>query len=79
MMKPLLVLSLLLAIPAAPEKVKAPNAAELIELRNTVKELREQVAEHQERLAIHKSEINALRNRVETLQARETANQRPSR
>ena len=69
MMKPMLFLSLLLAIPAASEKVKPPKADELVQLVRTVKDLEGIVAEHQERLAIHKAEIDSLRRQVTALES----------
>ena len=69
MMKPMLLLSLLLAIPAASEKVKPPRADELLQLVHTVKNLEGLVEENQERLAIHKAEIDSLRRQVSTLES----------
>ena len=65
----MLLLSLLLAIPAASEKVKPPGADELLQLVQTVKNLESLVEEHQERLAIHKAEIDSLRRQVSTLES----------
>ena len=72
MMKPMLILSLLLAIPAASEKAKPPDKQELIQLRDTVKGLQDLVAEHQDRLLAHKIENDNLKKRIGTLESQIT-------
>ena len=72
MIKPMLILSLLLAVPTASDKAKPPNAQELIQLRNTVKSLEDLVAEQQDRLQAHKIENDNLKRRVSTLESRIT-------
>ena len=73
MMKPIILLILLVAIPAASEKVKPPRANELLQLVNTVKNLEDIVEENQERLAIHKAEIDSLRKRINSLESQVVA------
>jgi len=73
MMKPMLILSLLLAIPAASEKARPPDKQELIQLRDTVKSLQDLVAEHQDRLLAHKIENDNLKKRIGTLESQITA------
>jgi len=70
MVKPILAVSLLLAVPAASERAKPPIVEELQTMRASVKNLEDLVAEHQERLSIHKAENDALRKRVSVLEAR---------
>jgi len=65
--KAILILSLLIAVPAASQKVK-PATPE--EMRITIKNLEETVVEQEERLRIHKSEIEALRKTVVALESR---------
>ena len=72
MIKPMLILSLLLAVPAASDKAKPPNSQELIQLRDTVKSLADLVAEQQDRLQAHKIENDNLKRRVSSLDARIT-------
>jgi predicted RNase H-like nuclease (RuvC/YqgF family) len=60
-------LGLLLAVPAASEKVK-PLTPE--EMRITIRNLEETVEEQQERLRLHKLEIEALRKTVRMLESR---------
>ena len=72
MMKPMLILSLLLAIPAASEKAKPPDKQELIQLRDTVKGLQDLVAEHQDRLLAHKIENDNLKKRIGNLESQIT-------
>ena len=71
MLKPLLALSLLFAIPAASERAKAPPVAEEIQtMKLSIRNLEGMVEEHQERLSIHKAENDALRKQVSLLEAR---------
>ena len=70
MVKPILAVSLLLAVPAASERTKPPSIEELQTMRSSVKNLEDLVAEHQERLRIHKAENDALRKEVNLLEAR---------
>lgn len=70
MVKPMLALSLLLAVPAASERVKPPIVEELQTMKSSVKNLEDLVAEHQERLRVHKAENDALRKEVRVLEAR---------
>jgi septal ring factor EnvC (AmiA/AmiB activator) len=72
MIKPMLILSLFLAIPTASERAKPPKQ-ELIELRDRVKSLEDLVAEQQDRLQTHKIENDSLKRRVSTLESRITA------
>jgi hypothetical protein len=72
-MKPMLALSLLIAIPTATDKPKPLKTEELIQLRATVKELEELVAEHEERLSVHKAEMDSMRRLVGTLESRMAA------
>jgi peptidoglycan hydrolase CwlO-like protein len=69
MMRPILLLSLLVAIPAASEKMKPPRPNELLQLVDTVKNLEGVVEENQERLNIHKAEMDSLRKRVNELES----------
>ena len=69
MTKPILLLSLLVAIPGASEKVKPPRADELRQLVDTVKNLEGIVEENQERLTIHKAEMDSLRKRINALES----------
>ena len=73
MIKPILILSLFLAIPAASETPKPPNTRELIELRASVKNLEDLVAEQQDRLQAHKIENEGLKTRVSALELRMAA------
>ena len=70
MMKPILVLSLLMALPPATGRIKPPSADELQTMKSCVKNLEDQVAEHEERLRIHKAENDALRKQVSVLEAK---------
>jgi phage shock protein A len=70
MVKPLLVLSVLLALSPASGKPKPPSADELLTMKSGVKNLEDLVAEHEERLRIHKAENDALRKQVSVLEAR---------
>ena len=70
MVKPILAVSLLLAVPAASERAKPTIVEELQTMRSSVKNLEDLVDEHQERLMIHKAENDALRKRVSILEAR---------
>ena len=67
MTKAILTLSLLLALPAASEKVK-PLSPE--ETTSSIRTLEDRVEEQQERLKIHKQEIDTLRNTVTALESR---------
>jgi hypothetical protein len=70
MTKPIVILSLLLALPATTDNAKAPTKQELIQLRNTVKDLEELTAEQQDRLQAHKVESDSLKARISTLESR---------
>ena len=70
MVKPLLALSLLIAIPFTSDKLKSPTAEELHAMRATVRDLQDLVYEHEERLGVHKAENDALRKKVTDLEAR---------
>jgi uncharacterized coiled-coil protein SlyX len=67
MSKVLLTLSLLLALPAASEKIK-PLKPE--ETRVIIEHLEDMVEEQQQRLSIHKMEIDKLRATVSALESR---------
>jgi hypothetical protein len=60
-------ISLLLALPAASEKVKPPT---LEQTRAMIQNLEETVEEQQERLRIHKLEIDTLQKTVRILESR---------
>jgi hypothetical protein len=70
MVKPILVLSLLLALPPTTGRLKPPSVEELQEMKSCVKNLEDMVAEHEERLRIHKAENDALRKQVTVLESR---------
>jgi hypothetical protein len=70
MVKPVLVLSLLMALPPATGRIKPPSPDELQTMKSCVKNLEDQVAEHEERLAVHKAENDALRKKVSLLETR---------
>jgi septal ring factor EnvC (AmiA/AmiB activator) len=70
MIKPVMILSLLLAIPATTDNTKPPTKQEMIQLRNTVKNLEELTAEQQDRLQAHRLESNSLNARIATLESR---------
>lgn len=67
MTKAVLILSLVLAVPAASEKVKPPTPEET---RLMIRNLEETVEEQQERLKIHKEEIDTLRKTLTALESR---------
>jgi septal ring factor EnvC (AmiA/AmiB activator) len=79
MVKPILVLSLLLALPPATGRIKPPSVEELQEMKSCVKNLEDMVAEHEERLRIHKAENDALRKEVSVLEARLAALEKGSK
>jgi septal ring factor EnvC (AmiA/AmiB activator) len=70
MVKPILVLSLLLALPPATGRLKPPTVEELQEMKSCVKNLEDMVAEHEERLRLHKAENEALRKQMTVLEAK---------
>jgi hypothetical protein len=70
MTKPIVILSLLLALPATTDNTKPPTKQELIQLRNTMKNLEELTAEQQDRLQAHKVESDSLKARITTLESR---------
>lgn len=72
MIKTILAMTLLLAIPAASETVKPPDKQELIKLRDTVRGLQDLIAEHQDRLRAHKMENDNLKKYIGTLESRIT-------
>ena len=69
MTEPMLLLSLLVTIPGASERVKPPKADELRQLVDTVKNLEGIVEENQERLTIHKTEMESLRKRINVMES----------
>jgi hypothetical protein len=70
MTKPIVILSLLLALPATTDNTKPPTKQELIQLRNTMKSLQELTSEQQDRLQAHKVESDRLKARIVTLESR---------
>ena len=76
MMKPVLILSLLLAVPAVSEHPKPSRTEEIGRLNERVKNLEDLLQESQERLTIHKTEIDRLQNRVNTAESRIVALER---
>lgn len=70
MLRPMMMLTLLLAIPTGSDNTKAPTKQEIIQLRSTVKNLVEITAEQQDRLQAHKLESDTLKRRVSTLESR---------
>jgi len=70
MIKSMMMLTLLLAIPTTSDNIKALTKQEIIELRKTVKNLEEVTAEQQDRLQAHKAESDSLKKRVSTLEER---------
>ena len=70
MIKSMMMLTLLLALPTASDNVKPLTKQEVIQLRTTVKNLEEITAEQQDRLQAHKVENDNLKKRVSTLEAR---------
>jgi predicted nucleic acid-binding Zn-ribbon protein len=70
MIRSMILLSLLLAIPTTSDNTKPPTKQEIIQLRTTVKELEDIVAEQQDRLQAHKVEGDSLKKRLSTLEAR---------
>jgi predicted nucleic acid-binding Zn-ribbon protein len=70
MIKPMMMLILLLAIPTTSDNTKALTKQEIIQLRTTVKNLEEITAEQQDRLQAHKAESDSLKKRVSTLESR---------
>jgi septal ring factor EnvC (AmiA/AmiB activator) len=72
MIRSIIMLSLLLAIPTTSDNAKAPTKQEIIQLRTTVKKLEDTVAEQQDRLQAHKLESDSLKKRVSSLESRIT-------
>ena len=70
MIRSMIMLSLLLAIPTTSDNAKAPTKQEIIQLRTTVKKLEDIVAEQQDRLQAHKVESDNLKKRLSTLETR---------
>ena len=70
MLRPMMMLTLLLAIPTTSDNAKAPTKQEIIQLRSTVKNLVEITSEQQDRLQAHKVESDTLKRRVSTLESR---------
>jgi len=70
MIKPMMMLILLLAVPATSDNTKPLTKQEIIQLRTTVKNLQELTAEQQDRLQAHKAESDSLKRRVTSLEAR---------
>jgi predicted nucleic acid-binding Zn-ribbon protein len=70
MIKPMMMLILLLAIPTTSDNTKALTKQEIIQLRTTVKNLEEITAEQQDRLQAHKAESDSLKRRVSNLESR---------
>jgi predicted nucleic acid-binding Zn-ribbon protein len=70
MIKPMMMLILLLAIPTTSDNTKALTKQEIIQLRTTVENLEEITAEQQDRLQAHKAESDSLKKRVSTLESR---------
>ena len=70
MIKSMMILSLLLAVPAPSDNGKAPTKQEIIQLRTSVKNLEELAVEQQDRLQQHKAESESLKALVRTLELR---------
>ena len=70
MIRPMIMVSLLLAIPTGSDNLKAPTKQEIIQLRTTVKNLEGVTAELQDRLQANKAESDSLKRRVSTLESR---------